>query len=143
MKKSFSVIVLLLLSGSVFSQNGELPPVYLPSNTNLCNFPPYKLVLYDEFDGDTLKHPWVTFNSYAGMLGGDHENWREGRWDTLGHNIVKHENVEVSNGSVKLKLIREPSFWQCDTCTITRYENYSSGRIRLPYTGYSFNNGKF
>ncbi len=143
MKKSFSAIVLLLLSGSVFSQNGELPPVYLPPNTNLCNFPPYKLVLYDEFDGDTLKHPWVTFNSYAGMPGGDNENWKEGRWDTLGHNIVKHENVEVSNGSVKLKLIREPASWHCDTCIITRNENYSSGRIRLPYTGYSFNNGKF
>ena len=144
MKKYFVVLFSLLLVQQAQSQNGELPPVYFNGNTNICPTTPYKLVLYDEFNGDTLQQPWITFKSWNGMNPSDHDDWGDARFDEDGHSIIKDANIEVSNGSIKLKLKREASSWHCATCSMsTKYASYSSARLATPYRYRYFNSGKF
>jgi len=142
-KKIYLAIIAIVFSLSANSQNGELPPVYFSSGANVCDYSPWKLVFQDYFDGNKLMPPWITFNSYSGMPGGDNDNWEQGRIVEPFLCIMKDENVEVSNGTVKLKVIREAANWHCNSCTMpTRTTNYTSGNIRLPYTK-GFNAGKF
>jgi hypothetical protein len=142
-KKIYLAIIAIVFSLSANSQNGELPPVYFTPGANVCDYSPWKLVFQDYFDGNKLMPPWITFNSWSGMPGGDNDNWEQGRIVEPFLCIMKDENVEVSNGTVKLKVIREAATWHCNSCTMpTRTTNYTSGNIRLPYTK-GFNAGKF
>ena len=143
MKNTIFLFCLILVSNLGYSQSGELPPVYFPSGKILCDNSPWQLVFQDYFDGNKLKSPWITFNSWDGMPGGDNEDWGEARCVYPYNAINLDANVEVSGGTVKLKVKKESTSWHCSTCTMTtRNTNYSTSCLRLPYTS-SFNSGKF
>jgi beta-glucanase (GH16 family) len=137
------ILGLLFISNIAFAQKGQLPQVYFPKGATVCDTTPWQLVFEDQFDGKSLKAPWITFKSWKSMPGGDHENWGEGRWGTQGEvSYVKDENVVVSDGTVKLLVIKERASWKCDTCQAVKTADYTTGYLRLPYTR-SFNAGKF
>lgn len=143
MKKILLLLGCIMLMQDVYSQNGQLPPVYFPPGKNVCDNNSWQLVLYDQFNGETLGTPWIKFNSWAGMPGGDHEDWGEARCVFPYNSIYKDANVVVSNGTVKLQVKKEPASWHCATCSMnTRYTNYTSATIATPYTK-AFNAGKF
>ncbi len=111
MKELF--LSLLLCTGiASFAQNGQLPPVTFTPGQNICDYEPWKLVFYDNFNGTQLNPPWIRFNSWLGMPGGDHEDWQEGRFVLPHNSIQKDENVMVSNGNAKLQMRRELSSWR-------------------------------
>jgi hypothetical protein len=124
------IAVFLLKGTGAAAQNGWIPPVSIPANTQLCDNTPYKLVLTDDFNGTTLKPHWITYNSWAGMrridhitsnndtvyIFGDHEDWADARGSADGSSINLTENIEVSNGTVKLKTYHDTHTWQCATC---------------------------
>ncbi len=86
---------------------------------------------------------WLTFNHFDGMFPAPSDNWDEGRCMTPYLAIMKDANIEVSNGTVKLKVIKEPCTWQCATCGGPTYNtSYSIGFLNTPYP-MSFNAGKF
>ena len=141
MKKSLLLITCAVFALSAFGQNGQLPPVTFPSGTNSCDNSPWQLVFQDDFNGTQLSPPWITFNSWLGMPGGDNDNWSEGRVE--GYAILKDENVVVSNGTAKILVKKEPASWHCATCTMnTVNTNYTNGCLHIPFTKY-FNAGKF
>lgn len=125
-----------------YSQNGQLPPVTFSPNSNVCDNSPWKLVFQDYFDGEQLGAPWITFTSWAGMPGGDNDDWGGAR-TMYDRSIIKDQNVVVSNGTCKLIVKKEPASWRCATCSMTTVnKDYTSGMIATPYTK-SFNTGKF
>lgn len=143
MKKTILLISLIAISQLALSQNGQLPPVNFPSGKNVCDNNPWILVFQDYFNGDQLNTPWITFTSWKGMPGGDNDNWDEARyWGQGTNSIVKDQNIEVSNGTVKLKVKKENTSWQCASCSTGYSANYTSGFLCLPYDR-SFNAGKF
>lgn len=95
----------------------ELPPVTLLGNTQLCESQPWKLVLYDDFSGTSLKsNLWSPYNTTWGV---DHhsDNWGDGRIPYPGnYSIIRDENVVVGDGRVRLKSIQKSGSWACDTC---------------------------
>lgn len=128
-------------------QNGWLPPVNFPSNSNVCDNSPWKLVFYDNFDGNTLDHSkWRTYNAWAGMPWppGETDNWQEGRSnDRDMMHILRDDNVTVSNGECHLFFKHDKGSWHCDTCThYTYYKTYTGGAINT-YYGHAYNNGRF
>ena len=160
MKKVLFAGCCLLAAQASYCQNGELPPVNFPPGTNVCDNVPWKVVFEDEFNGNTLKPDWITFNSYAGMskminntlIWGDHDDWGEGRCVYPYNAIDRDGNVEVGSGTCKLFVKKEPSSWQCATCgSPARNTQYSRGMIRLPFLKPNstaqipmfFNEGKF
>ncbi len=122
--------LLLSLVFSSYSQSGWLPPVYFPPGKLLCDTTPWKLVLFDNFNGDRINRDlWYTFNTNNW---GDNDNWAESRIEVYGGNktIVKDENVQVSDGSVKLKIKQESASWKCNDCPGSpQTRNYTSGYI--------------
>lgn len=143
MKKVFLLLISLWISTvTVYGQGGKLPPVNLPAGKHICDDSSWQLVFRDHFDGITLNPAWLTFNSWAGMPGGDHEHWAEARCVYPYNAIYKDENIEVNNGTVKLYLKKEPATWQCRGCSTARQANYTNATIALPYTK-AFNAGRF
>jgi len=140
-KSVFLVLCSLWAAVPVYSQQGAFPPVRFPPGKNVCDDRPWQLVFQDHFNGNTLNPDWLTYNSWAGMPGGDHENWGEARCVYPYNSIYKDANIEVGNGTVKLNVKKEPVTWQCAACPSARNANYSSATIALPYTR-SFNAGK-
>jgi len=117
MKKIILAIACSSLAMTSRGQNGELPPVNFPSGKNVCDNNPWQLVFQDYFDGNKLQSPWITFNSWAGMTGGDNDNWGEGRkLPQIG--ITKDENISVFGGKVHLQVKKESATWQCVTNTV-------------------------
>ncbi|RYD99696.1 MAG: glycosyl hydrolase family protein [Sphingobacteriales bacterium] len=142
MKKLNFILILSLLLSLVYSgycQSGWLPPVYFPPGKLLCDTTPWKLVLLDNFNGDSINRDlWYTFNTNNW---GDHDDWAESRIEVYGGNktIVKDENVQVSDGTVKLKMKQETTSWKCNSCPGTpQTRNYTSGYIGSKMR---FNNG--
>jgi hypothetical protein len=76
------------------------------------------------------------------MPNGDNELWGEARCVEPYNAIYKDDNIEVSNGTIKLKVKKENTSWKCDTCSNTYTTQYSNATIATPYT-MSFNTGKF
>jgi beta-glucanase (GH16 family) len=138
-----TTILALLLASSIAYGQSFPGDVTFSGSQQVCDSRAWRLVLYDEFNGSSLGAPWITFNSYAGMTGGDHDNWKEGRWNF--GTISRDENVVVGGGMVKLQVKRQTSSWACDTCSdsVRYYSKYTTGALRLPYTGRNFNSGKF
>lgn len=134
----------------VNGQNGSLPPVTFPSGTSLCDNTPYKLVFYDEFNGQTIDA--TKWNKHNNWLGCESDNWDDGRILPTGYNsIAKDENVKVGGGICNLTLRHETNFWMCNPsglnncgCTMTqpRQEYYSAGMLHSKYTN-AFNSGRF
>ena len=133
MKKINFLYLLLLLcssSGFVYAQSGWLPPVYFPPGQYLCDTNRWRLVLSDDFDGNKIDTGiWYTFNTNNW---GDNDDWGDARIEVYGENttIVKDENVQVSEGTLKLKVKQETSSWKCNSCPGTpQTRNYTSGYI--------------
>ncbi|MBL7705396.1 MAG: hypothetical protein JNM21_07580 [Taibaiella sp.] len=110
----------LLVAAASFACVGyaqELPPVTLPANTQLCENQSWKLVLYDDFSGTSLKtNIWSPYNTTWGV--DEHsDNWGDGRIPYPdNYSIIRDENIEVSGGKIRLKSIQKSGSWACDTC---------------------------
>lgn len=128
------------------AQNGALPPTHFNGSTNICDTSSWKLVFQDDFNGDTLKSPWLTFTPYRYNDRAASDDWlsretNDANGDPL--SIAEDDNVEVSNGMVKLKVVKENATWQCATCgMIPISTQYTDAALTLPYT-LPFNSGKF
>ena len=134
---------LLVHKISAIAQNSWLPSVTFPVGTHLCDTAEWKLLFSDDFNGTTLGPEWITFKSWAGMPGGDHEDWGLARANDA-NMIFRKENVIVENGTCQLIIKNEPSRWHCNTCSMdTFYANLTGGMIALPYNKFSFHSGKF
>jgi len=127
---TFHASLLLSLAYPGYAQSGWLPPVYFPPGRFLCDTTPWKLVLFDSFNGDNINRDlWYTFNTNNW---GDNDDWAESRIEVYGGNktIVKDENVQVSDGTVKLKMKQETTSWKCNSCPgAPQTRNYTSGYI--------------
>jgi hypothetical protein len=143
MKNLLYGLCCLALAFPAQAQRGELPLVRFETSTYVCDTTPWKLVFQDDFEGDSLKAPWVRFMSWANMPGGDNDDWEEGRLGTPYNAILTDQNVVVSDGTVKLKMKKEPATWTCATCgKPTHTTKYTASMIALPYTR-PFNSGRF
>lgn len=131
-KLNITLLVFLLLSLAYtgYGQSGWLHPVYFPPGRFLCDTTRWKLVLSDNFNGDRINRDlWYTFNTNNW---GDNDDWAEARIEVYGGNktIVKDENVQVSDGTVKLKMKQETTSWKCNSCPgAPQSRNYTSGYI--------------
>ncbi len=125
-----------------FAQNGELPPVTFPANTTICDNTTWKLVFQDDFNGNKLGSPWLTWNTYLGSI--EDDNWSGARCSPADLAIIRDKNVVVSNGTVKLKMRKESDSWICDTCyPYQLYQrSYTKGLIHIPFSK-GFNSGSF
>lgn len=104
----------------------------------LCPTEPWKLVFYDEFNGQQLdRTKWYSYYPYA-----------PGNKDTCvfcrrheqsnSQQIYKDENVVVSNGTLKLAIKKEPATWMGVTTQFTSglinsvlsFSNYAKYEIR-------------
>ncbi|HTO14739.1 MAG TPA: T9SS type A sorting domain-containing protein [Edaphocola sp.] len=73
----------------------------------------------------------------------ENDNWGQARINGDFNTIYLDKNIEVSDGTVKLKMYKENATWNCDTCTAPAYNtNYTGAYLTLPYWNY-FNHGKF
>lgn len=159
----FTALALLILSSAVNAQNAWVPPVYL-NGSNQCDNTPWKLVLYDEFNGNKIDSTkWNTYQTWDGMYvirGTDtirnipeHPYWSEAR-ATHGF-LFKDENVVVNGGTCKILLKNDPNCtWTFRDSTkvgsplMTITGNSSTGTITTPYhnpngTPNYFSSGKF
>lgn len=162
--KKLNLLLLLICSiyVQVNAQGDWLYPVSFPNTSQICDTSPWKLIFFDDFNGNSLDSTkWITYGSWKGMPkllpgGGsviqDHENWLGARYDfsnsMLAKQIYRKENIEVSNGMVKLWVRHKPNEWHCDTCTLSTGTQYYTGAWLATYYNYqyadkSFNNGKF
>lgn len=143
MKKITIITAFILCAFYAMAQNGELPPTYFNGSTNICDNSSWKLVFQDDFNGNSLKSPWITFLTYRGQQPANTDNSEGARSPDNHLSIFMDDNVVVSNGTVKLKIKKEETSWHCSTCAMqTLNTNYSSSALCLPYT-LPFNNGKF
>ncbi|XZF15736.1 family 16 glycosylhydrolase [Chitinophagaceae bacterium MMS25-I14] len=134
--------LLFLLFGSAQVANAQwVPPVNFPSPTNVCDNEPWKLVLYDNFDGNSLNtSKWNTYISWDGMsrniggftVYGDHSDWQGAR-ECNANALFKDQNVVVSNGTCKLLLRNEPYTWQCPSCATPETKNLTTAVIATPF----------
>ncbi len=125
----------------VQAQPYKRPALFFAAGHAFCDTAAWKLVFEDDFESPVRNPPWVTFNSWASMPGGDHANWSQARANGLG--IYLDKNVLVRNGTAVLQAWREPVSWNCDTCTAPPLNRaYSTATMALPYT-HSFNSGRF
>lgn len=76
--------------------NGQVNEYYFHPGGNICPTNPWYLVLNDEFDGNSL----------------DLNKWeiKERNW-TNGNEIYKASNIEISNGTLKLKALSDFSIY--------------------------------
>lgn len=114
------------------------PPVTFSVPTPICDYSPYKLVFYDDFNGNTIDvNKWHTFNVYCGD---ENDHWEEARWsEGIGYDvgsIFHDDNVVVNNGTCKLIMKHGTNSWQNHT------SEYSAGLIESYFSNY-FNCGSF
>lgn len=145
--KKFTITAILMASAFYAqAQNGELPPTHFNGSTNICDNTSWKLVFQDDFNGDTLKSPWLTFTPLRYNDRPASDDWLSRRTNDANGDplaIAQDDNVMVSNGTVKLKVIKEDATWQCATCgMIPISTEYTDAALTLPYT-LPFNSGKF
>lgn len=150
--KKYALILIFMLSlyVGIHAQNGWYPPVHFTGDTNLCDTAAWKLVFYDNFDGDRIdKTKWITYGSYPGMPGGDNEHWNGARSGGEHSFIFRDENVIVSEGTCKLLQRRETNTWVCTDCKdpVVFRRHASCGMIgtrrNLPDgTDNAYNNGR-
>ncbi len=127
----------------------QLPPVNFPTAKVTCDATPWKLVVFDDFNGNSLNtNKWFPFNTNSWDTT---DNWCGARLGYPGnYSIHRDENVIVSNGTLKLTVEQKTNTWQCDSCNPTRCpepgwgdaprtENYTSGYIS---SRLRFDNGK-
>lgn len=149
MKKQYSILLLALLCLFINNAFAQLPQVNFPTNKFVCDFTPWKLVLFDDFNGTSLNNTkWFPFNTNNWD---NNDNWCEARLGYPGnHSIHRDENVIVNGGSLKLTVEQKTNTWQCASCNTAgctndywggapRTENYTSGYIS---SHLRFNNGK-
>lgn len=124
------LLLLMPLAHNTYAQTGWFPAVSFPPGKYLCDTARWKLVLSDNFTGSSINPAlWYTFNTNNGV---NHDNWGDARAEVYGGNttIVRDANVQVSGGTVKLKMRQETGSWKCDTCPgPPRTRNYTSGYI--------------
>lgn len=146
MKKLITTAILIACAFYANAQNGALPPVHFNGNTNICDNASWKLVFQDDFNGDTLKSPWLTFAPLRYNDRAASDDWLSRENDDENGDplsITKDDNVEVSNGTVKLKVKKEHASWHCATCgMIPVSTDFTDAVIELPYT-MPLNSGKF
>ncbi|RQO29914.1 hypothetical protein DBR32_15170 [Taibaiella sp. KBW10] len=134
--KLIPLLTLFLLRNTLWAQ---LPPVTFSVGANVCDHSSWKLVFYDGFDGSSLNNNnWYRFNSNNW---GTTDDWGEGRVPYPGNNtVIQDANVVVNGGTAKLKVIQQPTTWQCATCNMAPYtQNYTSGYLSSKMR---FNNGR-
>lgn len=139
MKKQYSILLLALLCLIHSSVSGQLPPVTFPPNQFLCDLTPWKLVVFDDFNGASLNtNKWYPFNTNGWN---DNDDACDARLGYPGnYSIHRDENVIVSNGTLKLTCEQKTNTWHCPSCNpikcidpgwgdVPRTENYQSGYI--------------
>lgn len=153
-----------MLSCALYAQNGWLPPVTIPANAYYCDPSSWKLVLFDDFNGnniDTAK--WKTYTTWDGMRvvrnmdtlpKPDHQDW-DGARTIYKNALFKDNNIIVSNGICKLLLKNDPnnSWTYHDSTKIgapdsTLVRHLSGGCINTPFklangNTNHFNSGRF
>lgn len=146
LKKIVWLVFLGLFAAQLRAQ--QLPTWHLTKVQNICDSSPWKLVIYDEFEGNTLNPDlWYSFNSNNN---GKDDNWCEARIGYPGnYSIHKDENVIVKEGAVHLLVNQETNTWQCSSCDTSQCTNgFGDVPVTRNYTtGYissttNFNNGK-
>ncbi|PSK89295.1 glycoside hydrolase family 16 protein [Taibaiella chishuiensis] len=151
MRRSLLLLACSGMMSALHAQSGWLPPQQFPAGTNLCDTASWQLVFTDDFDGDQIdRSKWITFGSYPGMAGGDHEHWNGARTWYDNPYILRDKNVVVSEGTCKLVIRRETGNWSCTDCPnpvafkkqvsaaqIATYRNLPDG------TDNAYNNGRF
>lgn len=155
MRKFLTII--LLLSGlnlSAQSLPDWLQPVYFPGKMSLCPDTAWKLVFSDDFEGNALDTTkWISFKSWKGMTDKDgtitdHEDWDGARYEG-GKYIFRKENIEIDQGTAKLKIRYEPFQWKCNSCPESQLHQgqYTSAALCTYYhykgSNTSFDHGKF
>lgn len=133
MKHVLTFLLLLCVSRSYSQNDCTHPPRLFNSGDNLCDNRNLQLVFYEEFNGDSLKAPWQTFTSWAGMQPHEHANWSAARGNEDDIFTYLDKNVVVSNGTVKLQVHKEYNYWQCDTCLTGRTRNFTGSTLCLPF----------
>lgn len=149
MKKQYLLLLMALLCLFRNIAVAQLPPVNFSTNKVACDATPWKLVVFDQFNGNALNTTkWFPFNTNNW---GDNDNWCGARLAYPGnYSIHRDENVIVSNGTLKLTVEQKTNTWQCDSCNPTmctqpgwgdvpRTENFTSGYISSKLR---FNTGK-
>ncbi len=151
MRVSLFLLVCSGIINPIHAQQGWLPPQQFPTGTYLCDTAAWQLVFADDFDGDRIdRNKWITFGSYPGMTGGDHEHWNGARTWYDNPYILRDENVVVSEGTCKLVIRRETGNWSCTDCPnpVSFRKHVSAAQIatyrNLPDgTDNGYNNGRF
>lgn len=164
MNKLTATLCCLVLSCALYGQNGWLPQVTIPANAYLCDPSVWKLVLFDDFNGnhiDTVK--WKTYTTWDGMRvvrntdtlpKPDHQDWNGAR-QINDNALFRDDNVVVNNGTCKLLLKNDPNTsWTyhdstklgAPSSTITK--NLSGACINTPFklsngNPNHFNSGRF
>lgn len=139
----------LILSCALYAQNGWLPTVTFPPNTNVCDGSPWKLVFFDDFSGNTLSNKWLTAVTYdEGYLcrnginavpTAEHEYHSGARYNEQSKCLYLKENIVVSNGTCKLLMkYAHNSTWtvrdsgNCSFPLVTQTADLTSAIIKLP-----------
>lgn len=128
----FAITLINSLYGQIIPQTGLNQQVFLPSGTISCPSASWKLVFYDEFNGNQLDATkWVTHYPYAanGQCEFCRTHGNEGQ-------IYKDENVVISGGTLKLIAKRENATWFGQT------REYTSGMTHTT-NSFKFFYGKF
>lgn len=158
MKKQYTILLpaLCCLMGSRAGAQ-SLPQVNFPTNQSICDNTPWKLIFFDDFNGNAIdSSKWITFNSWKNMsrqingvtVQGDHENWDQGRMRDPYNSLLRDENIIVSNGTVKLLARNESTTWDCEACPGPITKHLSAATITIPFnkpdgTPNWFNSGRF
>lgn len=165
LQKLIATLGCLLLSCALYAQNGWVPPVFFPSNSNVCESNAWKLVFFDDFNGDSLSNKWTTTVRYdkasvirnnVGVEKGEHDDQPDAR-RSGGPSIFKDENIVLANGICSMKQMYDPgSSWTVrDSATagyplVTLNADLSTAIIRLRQnlpdanmTAVGYSSGKF
>jgi len=136
-----------LCSSPSHAQSGSLPPVYFNAGKYLCEDGDWKLVFQDNFTGNSLQAPWITFLSWSGMPGDDNPNWPGARTSPTEHQIFLDDNIYVSGGTAKLMLKRQTMSVDTEAGKPPITKFYTGSIIALPYTianaAHGFHSGRF
>lgn len=153
--KYLLLLCFMLLAGTLCMAQPHYPSM-LANRTVGCDSTPWVLVLDDQFNGTTLMPHWITFNSWCGMSGGDHDNWYGSRVQLnradspVPLNLILDKNVVIANGYAHLRTFKETAQWLCNACTQdTARVKVTTGLLNLKYSlggfcsdGYTMSRGK-